>query len=151
METSLDEFSRVEQIFGRCLMLNANVGLWKAYLNHVRRLHNTDIDPDKARPIITQAYEYVLEQIGIDVNSGRIWLDYIEFLKSSLPGVLGGSDWRDMQKMDTLRKVYQRAIAVPTNATLEIWREYDRFELTLNRATVRQLSLASKAVALIVR
>jgi cleavage stimulation factor subunit 3 len=50
---------------------------------------------------------------------------------------LGGTNWQDMQKMDTLRKAYQRAVSIPHNATLEIWREYDKFEMNLNRVAVR--------------
>lgn len=74
--------------------------------------------------------------MGIDINAGKLWTDYIEILKSG-PGILGGSGWQDMQKMDILRKAYQRAIAVPTNATMEIWRDYDRFEMNLNKVQVR--------------
>lgn len=88
------------------------------------------------RQIVTHAYDFVLERVGIDVDSGKLWLDYIEMLKTG-PGVLGGTNWQDMQKMDTLRKVYQRAIATPHNATLEIWRDYDKFEMGLNKSTVR--------------
>jgi cleavage stimulation factor subunit 3 len=137
MELGLEELKRVERVFERCIMTNPNVGLWSSYINYTRRIHNMDTEPEKSRAVINQVYDFVLENIGIDINSGRIWLDYIEFLRSSLPGVVGGTDWRDMQKMDTLRKVYQKAIAVPTNATLDIWREYDKFELHLNKATVR--------------
>lgn len=41
--------------------------------------------------------------------------------------------------MDTLRKLYQRAVSIPTGATLEIWRDYDRFEMGLNKVTVQRL------------
>ncbi len=92
------------------------------------------------RQTITQAYEYVLDQVGIDVDAGRLWVDYIEVLKSG-PYVLGGTNWQDMQKMDTVRKVYQRAVSIPHNATLEIWRDYDKFEMGLNKANVRLLSV----------
>lgn len=78
----------------------------------------------------------MLPEVGIDINAGKLWTDYIEILKSG-PGNLGGSGWQDMQKMDILRKAYQRAIAVPTNATMEIWRDYDRFEMNLNKVQVR--------------
>jgi cleavage stimulation factor subunit 3 len=87
------------------------------------------------RQTITQAYEFVLGRVGIDISSGRLWLDYLEMLKSG-PGNLGGTSWQDMQKMDTLRKVYQRAVSIPHNATLEIWREYDKFEMGMNKVAV---------------
>jgi cleavage stimulation factor subunit 3 len=88
------------------------------------------------RQTVTQAYEFVLGTVGLDVHAGKLWLDYIEMLKTG-PGILGGSNWQDMQKMDTLRKVYQRAVSVPHNATLDIWRDYDKFELNINKVSVR--------------
>lgn len=135
METELDNFSKVEQIFGRSITHTPYIALWSSYISYIRRINNLTTDQTgQARTIITQVYEFVLDKIGIDINSGNIWTDYIELLKSA-PGILGGQNWQDKQKMDTLRKVYQRAIAVPTNATLEIWRDYDRFEMNLNKAT----------------
>jgi cleavage stimulation factor subunit 3 len=134
MELENEELTEAERLFERSIGTNFHVGLWSTYINYIRRIHNVTTDSSK-REVITSVYEFVLDNIGIDINSGRIWTDYIEFIKSG-PGVLGGRNWEDMQKMDTLRKVYQRAIAVPTNATMEIWREYDKFELTLNKATV---------------
>jgi cleavage stimulation factor subunit 3 len=110
--------------------------LWSSYINYIRRINNLTTDQTgQARGVIIQVYEFVLEQLGIDINAGKIWLDYIELLKTG-PGVLGGNNWQDMQKMDSLRKAYQRAVAVPTDATMEIWREYDRFEMNLNKVTV---------------
>ncbi|KAI8939452.1 hypothetical protein NX059_003229 [Plenodomus lindquistii] len=137
-ETELDELAKVEQIFGRSVPLAPYVPLYSSYIDFIRRRYNLTTDQNgQNRQIITSAYEFVLGQVGIDVSAGRIWLDYIEMLKTG-PGVLGGSNWQDMQKMDTLRKVYQRAVSIPHNATLEIWREYDKFEMGLNKATGRK-------------
>jgi len=136
METELEKFSHVEQIFGRSITNTPYLALWSSYINYIRRINNLATDQTgQARTIIIQVYEFVLQNIGIDISAGKIWSDYIELLKSG-PGNLGGSGWQDMQKMDTLRKVYQRAIAVPTNATLEIWRDYDKFEMGLNKVQV---------------
>src|SRR5262245_49811472 len=136
METELDNFSKVEQIFGNSIMQSPYINLWASYINYIRRINNLTTDQSgQARGVITQVYEFVLDKIGIDIDSGKVWTDYIELLKSG-PGILGGNNWQDMQKMDTLRKVYQRAVAVPTKATLEIWRDYDRFEMNLDKTTV---------------
>jgi cleavage stimulation factor subunit 3 len=136
METELDDFTAVEAIFGRSIQETPYIALWSSYINYIRRRNNLTTDQTgSARTIIIQVYEFVLERVGIDVDAGKIWVDYIEVLKSG-PGILGGTNWQDQQKMDTLRKVYQRAIAVPTNATMEIWKDYDRFEMNLNKATV---------------
>lgn len=140
METELDNFSKVEQLFGRSITKNLHLPLWSAYINYIRRINNLTTDQTgTARTTLTQVYEFVLEKVGIDVNSGQIWTDYIELVKSG-PGTLGGSNWQDMQKMDTVRKVYQRAVAVPTNATMDLWRDYDRFEMSLNKVSVRSPS-----------
>ena len=142
MESELDEFGRVERLFERSILSSPHTALWTTYVNYIRRRNPLNTNQDaEARRIITTVYEFVLENVGIDFDSGRIWLDYIEFVKSG-PGNLGGSNWQDKAKMDQLRAVFQRAIAIPMGATLEIWREYDRFELGLNKATVRNPDLS---------
>ena len=145
METDLDELKNAERIFERSIMANPHVGLWVTYINYTRRIHNVHTN-DQARGTITQVYEFVLDQIGIDISSGPVWQSYLEFIKTDV-GIIGGSTWQDRAKVDLLRKIYQRAIAVPTNALLEIWREYDKFELGLNKITVR-FSHAGFAIAI---
>jgi cleavage stimulation factor subunit 3 len=126
----------VEQLFGRSISSAQYVGIYSAYIDFIRRRFNLTTDQSGTnRTTVTQAYEFVLDAVGIDVHAGKLWLDYIEMLKSG-PGILGGSNWQDMQKMDTLRKVYQRAVSVPHNATLEIWRDYDKFEMSANKTVV---------------
>ena len=124
-------------LFGRGIGLAAAyLPLYASYIDFVRRRFNLTTDQSgQNRQTVTQAYEFVLNTVGIDVSAGRLWLDYIEMLKTG-PGNLGGTNWQDMQKMDTLRKAYQRAVSIPHNATLEIWREYDKFEMNLNRVAV---------------
>lgn len=133
METELENFPAVEQIFGRSINNVPSLPLYSSYIDYVRRRY--PLEEGDNRKIIVQVYEFVLPIVGIDINAGKLWTDYIEILKSG-PGNLGGSGWQDMQKMDILRKAYQRAISTPTNSTLEIWREYDRFEMNLNKTQV---------------
>ncbi|KAF2838611.1 Suf-domain-containing protein [Patellaria atrata CBS 101060] len=138
MELQNDDFFRVEQIFTRFLMNVHNVHLWSTYLDYVRRRNNLTTDTTgAARQIVSQTYEFVLQTIGHDKDAGPIWSDYIQFVKSG-PGVLGGNGWQDQQKMDTLRKAYQRAICVPTQAVTGLWKEYDNFEMGLNKMTGRK-------------
>jgi len=134
----------MEHIFAKSIPSNPHVELLLAYLNYIRRRHNLTTDTTgNARKTITDAYEFVLSTVGNDVNAGKIWKEYLEFLKSG-PGTVGGSSWQDMQKMDTLRKVYQRAVAVPTHAVLELWKDYDKFEMGLNRTTVSNFTNVSR-------
>lgn len=136
MELDNNELTRVEQVFSRSLLTVPNVELWSLYLDYIRRRNNLTNDPTlKARAIVSQAYEFILNNIGCDKEAGRIWQDQISFVKSA-PGNVGGSSWEDQQKMDSLRKVYQKAVTQPVIGVEAIWREYDSFEHGLNKMTV---------------
>ncbi|KAF2096830.1 Suf-domain-containing protein [Rhizodiscina lignyota] len=138
MESDADAFYQLEQIFQRSLMSVPHVKLWSTYLDYVRRRNNLTTDTSgNARQIVSQAFEFVLQNVGIDRDSGHIWQDYIDFIKSG-PGTVGGTSWQDQQKMDQLRKAYQRAVVVPTHATNTIWNEYSKFEMDLNKNTGRK-------------
>ncbi|KAH7018311.1 uncharacterized protein B0I36DRAFT_37791 [Microdochium trichocladiopsis] len=132
MELSLDNFQQAEAIFGRTLLSVPHVDLWTAYLNYIRRRHDLNDPTGQARQVVSTSYEFVLQHIGQDRDAGQIWSDYIQFLKSG-PGQVGGSSWQDQQKMDILRKAYQRAICVPMPNLNALWKEYNQFELGLNK------------------
>ena len=137
MENELHNRLELETIFQRTLLQIPNLQLWSTYLDHVRRINDTITDASgDARQTITQAYELALNQVGLDKDSGHLWQDYIQFLKSR-PGNIGGTTWQEQQKMDALRKAYHRAIKVPTQATTLLWKEYDQFEMNINKLTVR--------------
>lgn len=90
----------------------------------------------QAYKIITSAFSFCLEKVGIDKDSGHLWQEYIDFLKAG-PGTIGGSTWEDKAKVDTLREAYQKALCIPTSALLSLWKEYDAFETGLNKINVR--------------
>lgn len=138
MELENDDFFHLEQIFSRALLKNQNIQLWSIYLDYIRRRNNVMTDTTgQARTTINAAYEFVLNVVGIDKDSAPIWRDYIDFIKSG-PGNPGGSGWQDAQKMDTLRKAYQRAVTVPHALVVPLWKEYDTFETGLNKMTGRK-------------
>jgi cleavage stimulation factor subunit 3 len=139
LELSQNDFYRLEQIFNKTLLNIPNIQLWSLYLDYVRRRNNLTTDTGgTARTTVSQAYDFVLTNVGMDKDAGRIWLDYVQFIRSG-PGVVGGTSWQDQQKMDLLRKIYQRAICVPTSAVNALWKEYDAFEMGLNKMTVSGL------------
>ncbi|WEW55194.1 mRNA 3'-end-processing protein rna14 [Emydomyces testavorans] len=138
MESEHNELYRLEQIFNKSLLNIPNVQLWSVYLDYVRRRNNLTTDTTgQARRIISSAYDFALQNIGIDKDSGSVWVDYIQFIRSG-PGNIGGSGWQDQQKMDLLRKAYQRAICIPMQAVNTLWKEYDQFEMGLNKLTGRK-------------
>ncbi|POS84922.1 hypothetical protein EPUL_003511, partial [Erysiphe pulchra] len=138
MELENDNFTAAENIFGRSLLTVPNVALWSLYLNYIRRRNDLMNDATgAARATVTQSYDFVLANIGIDKDSGKIWHEYIQFIRM-VPGNIGGSTWQDQQKMDQLRKAFQRAINVPMSTLNAIWKEYDQFEMSLNKITGRK-------------
>ncbi|KAK6349858.1 mRNA 3'-end-processing protein rna14, variant 2 [Orbilia brochopaga] len=138
MELDSNNLSHAERLFQRCLPGVLNVELWSTYLDYIRRRNNLVTDTTgKARGVITQVYEFVLGSIGIDKESGKIWQEYIAFIKSG-PGTIGGSAWQDQQKMDHLRKTFQKVICIPVNGLEAMWKEYDQFEMGLNKTTGRK-------------
>ncbi|KAI6245014.1 mRNA 3'-end-processing protein RNA14 [Erysiphe necator] len=138
MELENDNFTAAETIFGRSLLTVPNVALWSLYLNYIRRRNDLMNDATGvARATVTQSYDFVLANIGNDKDSGKIWHEYIQFIRMA-PGNIGGSTWQDQQKMDQLRKAFQRAINVPMSTLNAIWKEYDQFEMSLNKITGRK-------------
>ncbi|WPG97801.1 Hypothetical protein R9X50_00058200 [Acrodontium crateriforme] len=132
------ERSRVDTIFSKSLPNVPDVDLWSMYLDYLRRVLPLANDVSgEHRGTITQAFEAVLNAIGIDPDAGKVWRDYIDFIKSG-PGVIGGPGWQDQQKGDLVRKAYQRAIKVPHSELTKLWKEYDNFEMTLNKLSGRK-------------
>lgn len=146
MELSIDNFFGAEQIFGKSLLSVPNVNLWSVYLNYIRRRNDLTNDvTGSARATVSQAYDFVLANIGMDRDSGKIWQEYIQFIHSA-PGQIGGSSWQDQQKMDQMRRAYQRAVCVPMSNVNTLWKEYDQFEMNLNKITVSLSSFVGVSV-----
>lgn len=138
MELEQDQLRNVEQIFGMSLLQLPNVDMWNVYLDYLRRIHPLVNDTDGSkRGIITAAFDLLLDTVGVDPDSGRLWREYVDFIKSG-PGTIGGTGWQDLQKADLLRKAYQRAVKLPHSELTKLWKEYDNFELGLNKATGRK-------------
>ncbi|KAL2268365.1 hypothetical protein VTJ83DRAFT_3211 [Remersonia thermophila] len=143
MELDMNNFPEAELIFNKSLMSTPNVNLWTKYLDYIRRRNDLTDTTGNARQTVARAYEFVIDNIGLDKDSGKIWVEYIQFIKFG-PGTVGGSQWQDQQKMDQLRKAYQRAVCVPIANVNTLWKEYDQFEMGLNKLTGRKY-LAEKS------
>lgn len=141
----MNNFVETERLFGMCLLNTPNVNLWTKYLDYIRRRNDLNDSTGHARQVVAQSYEFVIDNIGCDKDSGKIWAEYIQFIKFG-PGQVGGSSWQDQQKMDQLRKAYQRAICVPIQNVNTLWKEYDQFEMGLNKTTGRKF-LAERSPA----
>ncbi|KAH8105429.1 hypothetical protein BXZ70DRAFT_920835 [Cristinia sonorae] len=127
---SQNKHSTVAGLFNRFLKTSPFVDLWKFYLAHVRKMHP---DPS-SRDTVRKAYEYALNHIGHDKESNEIWTDYIQFLKSGE----AATTWDEGQKMDAIRKAYQRAVQTPMENVKRLWEEYSEFETGLNKQLAKK-------------
>ncbi|GAA5924269.1 cleavage polyadenylation factor subunit RNA14 [Sporobolomyces koalae] len=138
LELQHGNFSEVESIFSRCLRISTSVDLWRFYLDYIRRINPIDSNNQEAakqtRSIIANAFEFALAHIGQDRRAGDVWVDLINFLRE---GSTRGT-WEEQQKMDALRKAFQRAVQVPLNNVEQIWQDYNAFENGLSKMTAKK-------------
>ncbi|KAJ7618475.1 Suf-domain-containing protein [Roridomyces roridus] len=131
-----DDFSgeaglkRVENLLNRFLRFSPHVEIWKLYLSYVRKTNQAG----GAREIFRKAFDYVLNHIGQDRDSGSIWAEYIQFLHAADTT----STWEEGQKMEALRKVYHRAVQIPLSNVEKLWGELESFEMGLNKITAKK-------------
>ncbi|CAL1708882.1 unnamed protein product [Somion occarium] len=125
-----DKFQHAVTLFNRFLKSSPFVDLWKFYLSYVKRMNQGP----NVRDTVRKAYEYALNHIGHDKESTEIWTDYIQLLKSGE----SANPWDEGQKMDAIRKAYQRAVQTPMDGVKRLWEEYQEFENNLNKITAKK-------------
>ncbi|CAO2161573.1 unnamed protein product [Urochloa humidicola] len=131
MATNNDDATK--QIFSRCLLNCLHINLWRCYINFIRRINDKrgseGIDETK------KAFDFMLNYVGNDAASGPVWMEYINFLKS-MPVM---TPQEESHRMTTVRKVYQKAILVPTNHVEQLWKDYENFENSVSRTLAKGL------------
>ncbi|GAA5860469.1 hypothetical protein JCM3774_000433 [Rhodotorula dairenensis] len=138
LELAHNLFDRVEALFGRCCRTSTSVDLWRFYLDYIRRvnpIHSANIEAAKAaRSVIGAAFDFAITHVGHDRRAGEIWSEYLAFLREAPTK----GTWEEQQKMDQLRKAYQRAVQAPINNVESIWQEYNAFENNLGKLTAKK-------------
>ncbi|KAI3954433.1 hypothetical protein MKW92_001928 [Papaver armeniacum] len=122
-----------KQAFGRCLLDNRQIALWRCYIRLIRRLN--DKKGAQGQEETKNAFEFMLNYVGSDIASGLVWIEYITFLKS-LPAA---DPQEESQRMASIRKVYQKAIVTPTHHLEQLWKDYGNFENSVSRALAKGL------------
>jgi len=122
------------------------VDLWKYYLGYIRKRFSGDSSAESTQ-VVLKAFEAVMQNVGIDKDSGPLWSDYISFLKSIEPT----TPHEEQQKLDQIRKAFQRAIMIPTNNVEQVWKDYDQWEMGLNRLTAKKYIADKSGVYMMAR
>lgn len=147
LELAHGDFQKVEKLFSRSLTTVYSVELWQSYLEYVLRMNNIQTGGDKARTTIYQTFDFVLDNIGFDRESGPIWARYVEFVRSKETP----TTWEQQQQMDMLRKIYRKAICIPLNNLESLWHGYNTFENGINKSTARKFLAEKSAIYMTAR
>ncbi|EGV60354.1 mRNA 3'-end-processing protein rna14 [Yamadazyma tenuis] len=130
-EMSRQDFLKVQELFSKCITVVDNVELFRLYVSYVRRVNDVITGGEKARGIVIQAFEFAVNRVGIDLRSGDLWTDYLDFLKSWTPS----ASWEQQQKLDLIRKVYKKMLVIPTEKIEALWSTYTKWENEVNSST----------------
>jgi len=78
----------ISEIFSRCLRDVLAPELWLSYVNYAKGERNEYGTSEEGARAIKAAFEYCVDHVGEDVESGKIWEEYIEFLKGVNAGFI---------------------------------------------------------------
>ncbi|CAG8461935.1 4854_t:CDS:10 [Funneliformis mosseae] len=123
-ELSQDDKSKVQELYPKSFRYSISVELAKHYIENVRNQVEASIPPE-TDPIgsIISIYKYALNHVGLDIEAGIIWQDYLNFLNNLEP-----TD----NILSELRDAYKQALKIPLNNIEEIWKSYKKNEKKLN-------------------
>ena len=132
LELQHRQYDEIERILPTALRTIPDIELWKLYLVYQKLVHTpapgttTDEKEREKNVAIEQAYEYVLEHMGLDLFAGQVWKSYINFVRN----IPTRSSVEEQGKTSQLRKLYQRIIAIPIQPKElgYFWEEYQQFE-----------------------
>lgn len=125
-------FDQVEKLFKRCLTSVLNLDLWKTYLTYVRE---TKEKQQNYREKMDKAYEFALDNIGLDLQSYQIWNDYITFMRNF---EVQGS-FAENQRITKVRKIYQRGVITPMSNIESLWKDYNTYEQNINALVAKKM------------
>ncbi|KAG9510241.1 Cleavage stimulation factor subunit 3, partial [Fragariocoptes setiger] len=124
-EMKLKRYDKVGKLFKNCLIKVLNIDLWRCYLNYVKE---ANAEQPNFKDTMSQAYEFALEKIGLDISSYTLWNDYVQFLKEA---EVDGS-YMENQKITAVRRAYQRGVATPMIHIESLWKDYIAYEQSIN-------------------
>ncbi|XP_039254764.1 cleavage stimulation factor subunit 3-like isoform X1 [Styela clava] len=125
-------YEKVEKLFQRCLMRVLNIDLWKCYISYVKE---TKSGLSSYREKMSQAYDFAIDKIGMDIMSFQLWADYVGFLKS----VEAVGSYAENQRITAVRRVYQRGCINPMLNIEQLWREYNAYEQSINPIIAKKM------------
>ena len=85
---------------------------------------------------MAQAYEFALNNMGMDFASSTIYNDYIMFVKNF---DAAGSSYAENQKISAIRRIYHRGVIIPMLNVENLWYENEFNLKSITTATLKSL------------
>ncbi len=124
----------VEGYFTLSLLVCQHVPLWSVYLKYICSKQHVSLIT--AREECVTAFEFALTHIGLDPESGPIWEQYLAYLRE----MTCANPSEESNRMATIRRVYQRAIATPTDGLEQLWKSYQAWETQIDAKLAAELT-----------
>lgn len=119
-----------------------NLGVWNKYLNMLstkfRELLSSKTSAEvyqKEKLNCENMFNIAVSCVGWAIDSYLLWKNYIDFVNS----------WPENEAMEaarkitTVRKVFQKALAIPIDQADNLWKEYETFERARNDTNMETL------------
>ncbi|CEF66772.1 Cleavage stimulation factor subunit 3 [Strongyloides ratti] len=124
-EVRCGNVDKAEELFQKCLPVIKNINLYVYYVDFVR---TTKTQLPDYREVLAKAYEFAIENVGLDIKALPLYKSYIQFLEN----VVANGPYAENQKISAIRKVYAKAFQVPMTGIDAFFMEYSNFEKKVN-------------------
>ena len=123
------DLAAMEALFERCLLTCPHVELWRLYLRYQRGEKRCEAKE------LQQTYELLLEAVGADVTSGKLWAEHVDMLKEAVePGMMPMSG-----PVQACREGFQRCLLQPAVGLVALWKEYEQWETLQSGPQAKQI------------
>jgi cleavage stimulation factor subunit 3 len=120
---AIKDYRSLEQMFTKYLKKSYSLGIWHIYIDYVKKVSQKKFQAH-------EAYELVLSQFEHYWDAHDIYRSYIEEL---------GRIEDEQQRIGKIRTAYMRALQTPMRGLGDLWRDFEGFELELNKITGKKI------------
>lgn len=138
VELGAAEFGRAANLFSECLLATRDAALFEKYVAMVRACNPLEPDAGRAQANVQQAFEFAIAHVDVDPGAGRLFAEYIAFLRNIQFTLAFGQT----QQRLALRRVYQTAVAASVDGVERFWGEYLDFEQQTDPAVAEDIRAA---------
>lgn len=111
----------LERLFAKYLKKSYDLRFWNLYIEYVKRVSVKKVN-------IADVYAFVLSHFEYSYLT-------VDLVKEYIAELLNVDD--EALKAEKIRKVYQKAFTCPMQGLSQLWCDYEKWELSVNKGTAR--------------